>query len=139
MSIYIVTENNFFFMGIKEQLPFNEANIKKIHPNEFDKKPFGEFYNEDIFVFHTANFSIELSFLISTGGLPGKLIFIPTTRKEKFRLSFNRYVFLDTDATVDDILNRISDNNEIENLKYHVIKEPLTKQERIVMRHTISH
>lgn len=138
MSIYIVTENNFFFIGIKEQLPFNKSTIKKLPPSEFNNKSMNEFYNDDVFIFHTTNFSIEISFLLSTGGLPGKLIFIPTTSKERFRFAFNRYVVLDTYAKVNDISNEITNNNEIENLKYNIIKEPLTKQESIVMHHTIN-
>ncbi|RDL18879.1 helix-turn-helix domain-containing protein [Serratia fonticola] len=138
MGIYVVTENNFFFIGIKEQLPFEKGSIKKIHPNELEINSTATFYRDDVFIFHTSNFGIETSFLISTGGFPGKLIFIPTTSKEKFKLAFNRYVFLDTYATIDEITTKIINNNEHDSLNHHVISEPLTKREKTIMCHTIN-
>ncbi len=138
MNIYIVTENNFFFIGVKEKMPFDKAAIKKLRPEALERNSMNGFGKEDVFIFHTSNFGVELSFRISTGNFPGKLIFIPTTSKERFKLAVNRYVFLDTYASAEEIAAKIIDNDESGNTSCHVIKDPLTEREKVILRHTIN-
>ncbi|MGL6011287.1 MAG: helix-turn-helix domain-containing protein [Shewanella oncorhynchi] len=138
MDIYVVTENNFFFIALKEGLPFNSKKINKILPDELENTSMERFNEDDIFIFHTVNFGIELSFLVSTGNFPGKSIFIPTTSKESFKLAFNQHVFLDTYATVDDIARKIRENSNEGCNDRKVIKDALTRQEKLILRHTIN-
>lgn len=137
MTIYIVTENNFFFLGVKAKLPFSPKKIKQLLPNAVKKSEMDVFDKDDVFIFYTSNFGIEFSFQISTGNIPGKVIFIPTSRKEKFKLSFNQYVVLDSNATVDDIVAKIMGNGNQYGNARKSIKDTLTRQEQIIMRHTI--
>lgn len=137
MNIYVVTENNFFFIGLETRLHLENMVMKKIHPNDLERKSMNKFHHDDVFIFHTSFFGVELSFLISTGGLPGKFIFIPTSSRERFKLVFNRYSFLDTYATVEEITDRIININKHSNLKYKFINNPLTNREITVIHHTI--
>lgn len=135
MTIYIVTENNFFYLGVKEKLPFSPKDIRQLLPNVLENSDMDDFDKNDVFIFHTSNFGMAFSFQISTGIFPGKVIFIPTSRKEKFKLSFNQYVALDSYATMDDIVAKIIGNDSD---AQKATQDPLTRQEHVVMRHTIN-
>lgn len=137
MTIYLVTENNFFFLGIKAKLPFSPKDIKQLLPNALEVNKIEDYDKNDVFIFHTSKFGIEFSFQISTGRFPGKVILIPTSRNERFKLSFNQYVVLDTYATVDDIVAKIIGNDSEDSHAQQASKDPLTRQEHLVMRHTI--
>ncbi|ALX96889.1 hypothetical protein AV650_26640 [Serratia fonticola] len=137
MAIYIVTENNFFYLGVKEKLPFSPKDIRQLLPNVLENSDMDDFDKNDVFIFHTSNFGMAFSFQISTGNFPGKVIFIPTSRKEKFKLSFNQYVALDSYATIDDIVAKIISNDSEDSHAQKAAKDPLTRQEHAVMRHTI--
>lgn len=138
MAIYIVTENNFFYLGVKEKLPFNPKDIRQLLPNVLENSDMDDFDNNDVFIFHTSNFGMAFSFQISTGNFPGKVIFIPTSRKEKFKLSFNQYVVLDSYATIEDIIAKIMHHDGEDSHAQKATQDPLTRQEHVVMRHTIN-
>lgn len=138
MAIYIVTENNFFYLGVKEKLPFNHKDIRQLLPNVLENSDMDDFDNNDVFIFHTSNFGMAFSFQISTGNFPGKVIFIPTSRKEKFKLSFNQYVVLDSYATIEDIVAKIMHHDGEDSHAQKATQDPLTRQEHVVMRHTIN-
>lgn len=138
MTIYIVTENNFFYLGVKAKLPFSPKDMKQLLPNVLENSDMDDFDNNDVFIFHTSNFGMAFSFQISTGNFPGKVIFIPTSRKEKFKLSFNQYVVLDSYATIEDIVAKIMHHDGEDSHAQKATQDPLTRQEHVVMRHTIN-
>ncbi|HBE9178074.1 transcriptional regulator FimZ [compost metagenome] len=138
MSIYIVTENNYFFIAIKEGLKPNIMTIRKLSPKKLENDSLAQFNQEDTFIFHTAEFGMELSFRISTGSFPGRLIFIPTTDNGNFKRAFNQYAILDTHATIEDIHAKISENTRQDDTDNEAIKDPLTQREKAILRHTIN-
>lgn len=81
MNIYIITENNFFFIGIKEKLAESGKTIKMILPFELNVTKVDEFSDTDTFIFHVESYSTELSLLLITRKLLGRIILTQTKRK----------------------------------------------------------
>lgn len=138
MSVYIVTENNYFFLGIESKLSSMDFLVKKINSKELEASSKSDFFEDDIFVFYTSNYSVELSFLISTGHYPGRIIFIPTDRKSRFNSAFKKHVFLDANTNMNAILDKIIDEKENNVISDNFVENKLTKREEMILRHTIN-
>lgn len=137
MNIYIITENNFFFIGIKEQLTFGDWVVKKINPDELRKNLTGKFHKDDTFIFNPSNFSVDILPMIYLIGSPANNIFIPTKKKGMESLKLKNLPYLDTYITIDEIKKKII-NNEYDSLKPYDIKNLLTKQEKTILKHTFN-
>ncbi|WP_419236567.1 hypothetical protein [Serratia fonticola] len=81
MNIYIITENNFFFIGIKEKLAERGKFIKMVLPLEFNVIKLDEFSDTDTFVLQVENYSTDHLFLRITRRLLGRIILTQTKRK----------------------------------------------------------
>ncbi|NCG54965.1 helix-turn-helix domain-containing protein [Serratia fonticola] len=136
MNIYVVTENTFFYLGIKEKLTGNGHIIKKIDPLEFKITQMDKFKSTDTFIFHTVNHAIELSFLLVTGKLPGRIIFTQTKRKALRVSMFGKYRTLDYNEGVDMLINELNDEiDDSEQLLYGC--KQLTERESIVLSYVM--
>ena len=138
MSVYIVTENNYFFLGIESKLSIMDFSAKKINAKELEESSKSDFSEEDTFVFYTSNYSVELSFLISIGHYPGRIVFIPTDRKSRFNSAFRKHVFLDYNTKINTILDQIVNKKENDIISDSFFENKLTKREEMILRHTIN-
>ncbi|WP_114195751.1 helix-turn-helix domain-containing protein [Edaphovirga cremea] len=138
ININIVTENIYFFNGIKEHLQDDEHVVNRINPDELKNLPGSRFKEEDIFIFYTSNYLDELSFLISRASFAGRLIFIPTNSEVKFNSAFRRHTFLDAYAGIEIIRDKIAKNPVDEEFAMDLMRDKLTEREKIILLHTIN-
>jgi DNA-binding CsgD family transcriptional regulator len=138
ININIVTENAYFYLGIKEHLQDDDWMVSRINPDELKKLRGNRFKEEDIFIFYTSNYLDKLSFLISRDSFPGRLIFIPTNNKVKFNSAFERHIFLDAYAGIEIIRNKIAEIQIDETSALDLIRDKLTEREKVILLHTIN-
>lgn len=110
MNIYVVTENNFFYLGVKEILTESEHVIQKLDPFELKASQLGKFKNTDVFIFHTVNYPIELSFLLVDRKVPGRVIFTQTKRKPVRFSVFGEYRVLGYNDDANMLINMLNDD-----------------------------
>lgn len=137
LSVNIITENYYFFLGIKEHLRSEERSVSKISTAELKSISFNKFNKNDVIIFHTSSSIDELSFLISTASFPGKIIFIPTGKKVRLSLAFRNHISLDARADIDCILNEIAKVQEDAKPSLNLMKDKLTRREKAILLHTI--
>ncbi|WP_157968070.1 helix-turn-helix domain-containing protein [Edaphovirga cremea] len=138
ININIVTENAYFYIGIKEHLQDDDWMVSRINPDELKNLPGSRFKEEDIFIFYTSNYLDELSFLISRDSFAGRLIFIPTNSKVKFNSAFRRHTFLDAYAGIEIIRDKITKSQVDEVSALDFMRDKLTEREKVILLHTIN-
>ncbi|PAA94961.1 helix-turn-helix domain-containing protein [Serratia fonticola] len=138
MNIYIITENNYFFIGLKHTLKNDKNSVEKLSPYELEISPENKFKQGDIFIFHTSNYSLKLSFLISTGHFPGKLFFIPTNGKVRFKEAFSRYSFLDAKSDLMTVFSKVFDTQQKSIEQTKIFRDELTEREKNILHKTIN-
>ncbi|WP_431223674.1 hypothetical protein ACQ86O_00315 [Serratia sp. L9] len=73
--INIITDNCYFFVGLKAYLQAEGRVINQMSLNELKSTSLSSFGKEDVLVFHMSNSMKKMSFLISVAKFPGKFIF----------------------------------------------------------------
>ncbi|QXN65169.1 helix-turn-helix domain-containing protein [Serratia fonticola] len=137
MTINIITDNNYFFLGIHAYLKNRHQAIRQLDPTKIKGMPKKSFDKEDITLFYTSRYSVDLSFLISTEFFLGKLIFIPTNNKIKFNVAFKNHVFLESNAGIKEISAIISQPTNAAPVSIKRHKDLLTDREKTILLHTI--
>lgn len=138
VNINVITENHYFFVGIKEHLQDEERVVSKINLYELKNIPKKRFSVDEIFIFYTSNYMDELSFLISTNSFPGRLIVIPINSKVKFNAAFNKHIFLDSHAGIDVVVDKITDSLQDVEYPMDLMKDKLTEREKTILLHTMN-
>ncbi|NCG55183.1 helix-turn-helix domain-containing protein [Serratia fonticola] len=136
MNIYIVTENNFFFIGVKEKLAESGKTIKMILPFELNVSKVDEFSDTDIFILHIENYSTELLFLLITRRLPGRIIITQTKRKLAGFSKPVNYRVLGYNEPDDILINELNDDIDNDGRRVDNSKK-LTERESIVLTHVM--
>lgn len=106
-KINIITDNYYFFVGLKAYLHAEGRVINQMALNELKNTSASSFGKEDVLVFYMLSSISEMSFLIAVAKFPGKIIFLPTAMKIKFNLSVERHIALVEDADVDTVFNEL--------------------------------
>lgn len=138
MNIYIITENNYFFAGLKHTLKNGKTSVEKLSPQKLETSPDNKFKQSDIFIFYTSNYSLKLSFLLSTGHFPGKLFFIPANGKITFKEAFDRYSFLDAKSDLITVASKVLDTQQKSTEPMKIFKDELTEREKTILYQTIN-
>lgn len=136
-NISIITDNYYFFVGLKAYLheegrvinPMSLDELKNTHPSSFSK--------EDVLVFHVLNSMSEMSFLIYVVKFPGKVIFLPREMKIKFNLEPERHIALAEDGDVDAVFNKLVMILGEEPPVATFSQGSLTRREKAVLLHMI--
>lgn len=136
INIYIITDNNYFSLGIREKLKLKYKSIYNLSIKELEGSPKKIFKRNDVFIFYISDYSLQLSFLISTGHLPEKLIFISKNKNLKLNSTFKNHIFLDAHASPELISKKIDEECKFGVKKNH--KEQLTEREGTILYHTIN-
>ncbi|CAM4097480.1 helix-turn-helix transcriptional regulator [Serratia silvae] len=97
-NINIITDNYYFFVGLKAYLHAEGRVINLMSINELKNTSFSSFGKKDVLVFHILNSMSAMSFLITVAKFPGKVIFLPREMKIKFNLDFERHSASEEDA-----------------------------------------
>ncbi|MBC3253038.1 hypothetical protein BFS14_17770 [Serratia fonticola] len=138
MKINIITDNNYFFLGLQEKIKNDKNEIRKVEPKTLFEETKDEIRKADVFIFYISYYSVELSYLISTEQLTGQLIFIPTNNKVRFNFAFKKQCFLDANTDAEGILKKIKEGQQKGKLPEPPIKSSLTSREKTILLHTIS-
>ncbi len=138
LNIKIITENYYFFLGIKEHLGDENRTVSKINFCELKNIPVSKFQENDVLIFYTSNYIDEFLFLISMVSFPGKMIFIPADNKMRLNLAFKKHVSLDSRANIDAILSEITKKPEDDPPSLMRLKDKLTRREKAILLHTIN-
>nr|WP_315292801.1 helix-turn-helix transcriptional regulator [Serratia proteamaculans] len=133
MTVYIVTDNNFFFIGLKEKLTLEKVTL--INPTETECMLKVAFEKKSIFIFFVSIFSMAMVSTIITEDLSGKIIIILTSRKENLKSSLFWPVFLGRSASIDDICTKIFSIKEQEVTQQNPHTPLLTVREKQILRH----
>lgn len=138
LNVSIVTENNYFFIGVKEHLDGDGRVVRRVNPCELKDVYWGGVTEDDILIFHASNYIDEFLFLVSTPLFRGKVIFIPINERVRFDLGFKKHVFLDARANIDMILSEVTKLPTSEIPKTNLTRGKLTKREKVILFHTIN-
>lgn len=137
LNIRIITEDYYFFLGIKAHLCDKGAQVSKIDFCELQRYAECDFKKNDILIFNTSKYIDEFLFIISMSTFPGRIIFIPADNKMRRNLSFRKYVSLNSRTSIDNILSEITrSNDDLPSLD--IIKDELTRREKVILIHTIN-
>lgn len=138
VNIKVITENYYFFIGIKEYLQNDERKVSHIDFPELNGTPRSNLKNGDVYIFYTLNYINEILLLISNNPLPGRLIVIPVNNRSNFNIAFEKSILLDPHARIDNILNKLTEDVEHERSLIDLQKGKLTKREKTILTHTIN-
>lgn len=138
INIKVITENHYFFIGIKEYLQNDEREVSHIDFHELNSTPRNNLKSDDVYIFYTLNYINEILLLISTNPLPGRLIVIPVNNRSNFNIAFEKNILLDPHASVKNILDKITEDFEHEKPPIDLQKGKLTKREKTILTHTIN-
>ncbi|RDL14298.1 helix-turn-helix domain-containing protein [Serratia fonticola] len=132
-KINIITDNYYFFVGLKAYLHAEGRVINQMALNELKNTSASSFGKEDVLVFYMLNSISEMSFLIAVAKFPGKIIFLPTAMKIKFNLSVERHIALAEDAEVDAVFNELVNIVGGELPVATFLHDSLTRREKAVL------
>ncbi|WP_411755300.1 helix-turn-helix transcriptional regulator [Serratia sp. (in: enterobacteria)] len=132
-NINIITDNYYFFAGLKAYLHAEGRVINQMSLNELKNTSASGFGKEDVLVFYMLNSISEMSFLIAVAKFPGKIIFLPTAMKIKFNLSCERHIALAEDADEDAVFNELVKIVGGELPVASFLQESLTRREKAVL------
>ncbi|CAI0830924.1 MULTISPECIES: helix-turn-helix domain-containing protein [Serratia] len=132
-KINIITDNYYFFVGLKAYLHAEGRVINQMALNELKNTSASSFGKEDVLVFYMLNSISEMSFLIAVAKFPGKIIFLPTAMKIKFNLSVERHIALAEDADVDAVFNELVNIVGGELPVATFLHDSLTRREKAVL------
>ncbi|PVZ88860.1 hypothetical protein C9426_04950 [Serratia sp. S1B] len=108
MAIYVTTQNNYFFIGLASAMTAIGYTIKReTSHNLVDKIKKNKFKVDDIFILNMSHFCMNMSYLISTGEFPGRIIIIPTKDNNNFNHAFMQHTILNRKATIEEIYDTI--------------------------------
>lgn len=136
-NINIVTDNNYFFIGVKAYLHSADTIVRMIHPRELKSIRSTEFREDAFFIFYTSHFVDAFLFLIATATFPSNLIFISINNKVNSHIAFEGYTILEPYADMSSILNEMQKTKN-NHSAIHFTKDKLTKREKAILLHTIS-
>ncbi|MBP1019117.1 helix-turn-helix transcriptional regulator [Serratia fonticola] len=132
-KINIITDNYYFFVGLKAYLHAEGRVINQMALNELKNTSASSFGKEDVLVFYMLNSISEMSFLIAVAKFPGKIIFLPTAMKIKFNLSVERHIALAENADVDAVFNELVNIVGGELPVATFLHDSLTRREKAVL------
>lgn len=138
MNIKVITENHYFFIGLKEYLQNDEREVSNIDFHELNSTPRNNLKSDDVYIFYTTNYINEILLLISSNPLPGRLIVIPVNNRSNFNIAFEKNILLDPYANIENILDKITEDFEHEKPSIDLQKGKLTKREKTILTHTIN-
>ncbi|MBC3378694.1 helix-turn-helix transcriptional regulator [Serratia fonticola] len=128
--INIITDNYYFFVGLKAYFHAEGRVIKRMTLNELKNTSTSSFGKDDVLIFHMLNSMSEMSFLIAVAKFPGKIISLPREMKVKFNLDFGRHIAFAEDADVDAVFNELV---KLVGGKLPVVQDTLTRREKAVL------
>lgn len=138
LNIKIITENYYFYHGVKESLCNEERLVERLSFSELKEMPTNNFQKNDVLIFNTSNYIDEFLFLISMVSFPGTLVFIPADDKRRVNIAFKKHVSLSARVGIDALLCEIDKIHEIKTSAVKTIKDKLTRREKIILLHTIN-
>ncbi|WP_260512661.1 helix-turn-helix transcriptional regulator [Serratia fonticola] len=138
INIKVITENSYFFIGIKEYLQTDEREVSHIDFYELNSTPRNNLKNDDVYIFYTLNYINEILLLISNNPLPGRLIVIPVNNRSNFNIAFEKSILLDPHTSIENILDKITEDVELVKPSVDLQKGKLTKREKAILTHTIN-
>lgn len=132
-KINIITDNYYFFVGLKAYLHAEGRVINLMSLNELKNTNTTGFGKEDVLVFHMLNSISEMSFLIAVAKFPGKVIFLPSEMKIKFNLDFGRHIALAEDTDEGAVFNELVKIVGGELPVATFLQDSLTRREKAVL------
>lgn len=138
VNIKVITENYYFFIGIKEYLQSDEREVTCINFDELKNPLINTLRSDDIYIFYTLNCINEILLLIAASTLPGRVVIIPVNKKSDFNIPFERNFLLDPYASVENFLDKITEDFEREKYPIDPLKGRLTQREKTILTHTIN-
>ncbi|MBL5859508.1 helix-turn-helix domain-containing protein [Serratia fonticola] len=138
INIKVITENSYFFIGIKEYLQNDEREVSHIDFHELNSTPRNNLKNDDVYIFYTLNYINEILLLISNNPLPGRLIVIPVNNRSNFNIAFEKNMLLKSHANIENILDKINEDFEQVKPSIDLQKGTLTKREKAILTYTIN-
>lgn len=138
VNIKVITENYFFFFGIKTHLQNDERNVTSVSFHELKDPVMNDLKSDDIYIFHTLNYINEILFFISSGFLAGRLVVIPVNSKSNFNVAFEKDVLLASHASIENIIDKITEDFEQEKASSDLLSRKLTKREKTILNYTIT-
>ncbi|RYM64435.1 hypothetical protein BSQ98_10260 [Serratia liquefaciens] len=137
MKINVITDNEFFYVGINDILNGHNVNLKKIsHDNVIEIKK-SAFENDLIWILHIHNCSMELASIIIAEDLFVKAILFPANRKQKFIMESRGLCNLIYESNFYNIYNKIMEMKYV-NSKKSVRRNKLpTKREKQIINYII--
>ncbi|HGM5492493.1 TPA: LuxR C-terminal-related transcriptional regulator [Serratia fonticola] len=136
-NITIITDNYYFFVGLKAYLHAEGRMINLMSLDELKNTASGSFSKEDVLVFHMLNSMSEMSFLIYVARFPGKIIFLP--RKMKFTLDqeIERNIALEAATEVDAVFDELVKISGKVPPVATFLQDSLTRREKAVLLYMI--
>lgn len=138
VNIKVITENYYFFIGIKEYLQNDEREVSHIDFHEFKSYQKNNLNSDDVYIFYTLNYISEILLLISTNSHPGRMVVIPVNHRSNFDIAFEKNILLDPHASIENILDKITKDVEQVKPSVDLQKGKLTKREKAILTHTIN-
>ena len=133
-NINVITNNNYFFVGMEAQLCADDRVINKMSLDELKNLPVDNFNQCDALIFHTPNYSDEMVFLLSVLTFPGDIILVGANARATFNLDFERRRVLDAHADDGSVEHEPSEKVIS---AVHFIQYKLTRREKAILLHTI--
>ena len=93
VNIKVITENYYFFIGIKEYLQNDEREVRNIEFHELNSAPRTNLKSDDVYIFYTLNNINEILLLISTNPPPGRQIVIPVIGRSNSNVAFKKIFY----------------------------------------------
>ena len=138
VKIKVITENYYFFIGIKEYLQSDEIEVSNINIQELKNATRATLKNDDVYIFYTENHINDISLFISTTSIPGRMIIIPVNNRSNFNFVFEWGILLDPRVSIENILDKITEDVEQEKVSIDALKRKLTKREKTIITYTIN-
>lgn len=60
MNIKVITENHYFFIGLKAYLQNDEREVSNIDFHELNSTPRNNLKSDDVYIFYTSNYINEI-------------------------------------------------------------------------------
>lgn len=136
MNVFVVTSDNYFYLGVKEGLANKDLSVKKVTPSDLSVEQLKISKLNDVFVFYKPENSVELSLLLMTEAFSGGGIFIQERKKASFTYNIGRYAVLSFNADINALYSTIISNRYQERESID-LSSLLTKREKSILRFTI--
>lgn len=133
MNVYIITDNYYFFLGMKQELDYEPSSIFRIDPERISQEQTDLFRDDDIYIFFIENNTLEFSAMLLSQEFPGRSLHIPKHRRA--RPAIKRTSPLYEDLDVNYMISKMNDEFEGRFKDMTQLKNTLTERERVILFH----